>query len=241
MALEMGVRFTYLGHSTFLLRSSEGQRLIIDPWVMNNPRCPEEFHELEGLDVMLITHGHFDHIQDAVELYRRYEPQAVVGIFETVHWLQGKGIPEAASRPMNKGGTQEVAGVKFTMVHAVHSCGILDDGEIVYGGEACGYVITFENGRRIYHAGDTAVFNDMALIAELYEPEVALLPMGDHFTMGPREAAKACELLRVSRVIPMHYGTFPLLTGTPGDLRRECEARGLQVEVIEVASGETVE
>lgn len=164
-----------------------------------------------------------------------------MAIFETAHWLQSKGVPAGVTRPMNKGGTQEVAGLQVTMVHAVHSCGILDGGQILYGGEACGYVITFQNGRRVYHAGDTAVFADMELIAELYEPDLALLPVGDHFTMSPREAAKACELLRVPRVIPMHYGTFPLLTGTPEALQAECKARGVEVEVVEVKPGGTVD
>ena len=142
---------------------------------------------------------------------------------------------------MNKGGTVEVMGMKVTMTHADHSSGILDDGRIIYGGEPCGYAITFENGRRIYNAGDTAVFSDMALIAELYEPELAMLPIGDHFTMDPREAAKACEILGVSIVIPQHYGTFPLLRGTPEALRQECASRGIEVEVVEVKPGESVD
>lgn len=241
MSLDLGVRFTFLGHSTFLLTSPEGLEVLIDPWVMNNPACPENLRSLERVDAMLITHGHFDHLADAVEVFNETKPQAVVGIFEVAHWLQSKGIPEEAARAMNKGGTQDVLGLAVTMVHAVHSSGILEDDGIRCGGSECGYVIGFENGTRVYHAGDTAVFSDMALIGELYEPDLALLPIGDHFVMSPKEAAKACELLGVSRVIPMHYGTFPILTGTPEALRDECDARGLEVDVFEIEPGGSVD
>jgi len=140
---------------------------------------------------------------------------------------------------MNKGGTQTVAGDKVTMVHADHSCGIQeDDGSIVYGGEACGYVMEFENGLKIYHAGDTAVFGDMEIIRELYAPEIAMLPMGDHFTMSPREAAYACRLLHPKAVIPMHFGTFPMLTGTSADLKRLTADLGVQI--VEMTSGQTL-
>ncbi len=158
---------------------------------------------------MLCTHGHGDHIGDAVKIAKKHNPM-VVGIFELCQWLQKKGAKQIS--PMNKGGTQTVAGIKITMVHAVHSCGIQeDDGSIVYGGEACGYVLELPGGVKLYHAGDTAVFGDMAIIRELYGPEIVLLPIGDHFTMGPREAAHACMLLQPKTVIPMHFGTFPLL------------------------------
>jgi L-ascorbate metabolism protein UlaG (beta-lactamase superfamily) len=167
---------------------------------------------------MLLTHGHFDHIADAVTVGKRTGATAV-GIFELCTWLGKKGITNAA--PMNKGGTQTIAGLKVTMVHADHSCGITeDDGSIVYGGEAAGYVVELENGFRMYHAGDTGLFGDMRLIGELYRPDLALLPIGDLFTMGPREAAYAIRLLGVHDVIPMHWGTFGALTGTVEDLRR---------------------
>jgi L-ascorbate metabolism protein UlaG (beta-lactamase superfamily) len=157
-----------------------------------------------------------------------------VGIYETVSWLNSKGIENAA--PMNKGGTIALAGsstITVTMVHADHSCGITgDDGELIYGGEAVGYVIKFENGYCIYHAGDTAVFGDMALIAELYSPDLCVLPIGDRFVMSPREAAKACKLLGAKMVVPMHFGTFPLLTGTPQEFARLVADQGVEVPTL---------
>jgi L-ascorbate metabolism protein UlaG (beta-lactamase superfamily) len=161
----------------------------------------------------------------------------VVGIFELCLWLQKKGAKQIS--PMNKGGTQTVAGIKITMVHAVHSCGIQeDDGSIVYGGEACGYVLELPGGVKLYHAGDTAVFGDMQIIHDLYSPEIALLPIGDHFTMSPREAAYACNLLKPKTVIPMHFGTFPMLTGKPAELKRLLGDSG--PEVLEMKPGQTL-
>jgi L-ascorbate metabolism protein UlaG (beta-lactamase superfamily) len=139
--------------------------------------------------------------------------------------------------PMNKGGSQKVGAVTVTMTHAVHSCGISeDDGSIVYGGEAAGYVLKFEDGRSAYFSGDTNVFMDMQLIAELYKPELVFLPIGDLFTMSPREAAVACRLLEAKTVIPMHFGTFPPLTGTPDQLR----ALVKNTKVWDLMPGETV-
>ncbi len=210
------VEITFLGHATFLLKWS-GKNILIDPWLGNNPACPEKFHHVSPVDIILITHGHFDHIGDAVELAREQEPQ-VIANYETATWLEGKGVKNTVS--MNKGGTVDVAGIKVTMVSADHSCGILDEGKIIYGGDPAGFVMEFPEGPyRVYHAGDTNVFGDMKIIGELYRPDLALLPIGDHFTMGPREAALAVRLLGVKEVVPMHYGTFPILTGTPAALR----------------------
>jgi L-ascorbate metabolism protein UlaG (beta-lactamase superfamily) len=161
-----------------------------------------------------------------------------VGIFELCHWLTSKGVEK--SSPMNKGGTQEVEGLKITMVHADHSCGIIDGDAIIYGGEAVGYVLELEDGYRIYHTGDTAVFGDMRIIAELYRPNLVMLPIGDHFTMSPREAAYACRLLTPEAVLPLHYGTFPLLTGTPEALERLLREQGGQTRIIHVRPGESV-
>src|SRR6266852_3803620 len=208
------LEITWLGHGTFQLRLSSGEVLILDPWVEGNPSYPAE-HKIERLDAILISHGHFDHIHDAVPLAQKFGPQ-VVAIYETGHWLESKGVEKVS--PMNKGGSQKVGPITVTMTHAVHSCGILDDGKIIYGGEAAGYVLHLEDRRHIYFSGDTNVFSDMALIEQLYHPDLAFLPIGDLYTMSPKEAALACRLLKLKRVVPMHFGTFPALTGTPAQL-----------------------
>jgi L-ascorbate metabolism protein UlaG (beta-lactamase superfamily) len=231
-----GLKVTWLGHATFRIVTPKGTTIYIDPWVMQNPMTPESEKDVKTCDVLLCTHGHGDHIGDAVALAKKHNPK-VVGIYELCLWMQKKGAQQIS--PMNKGGTQQVADFKVTMVNAVHSCGIQDDdGSIIYGGEACGYVLEFENGVRLYHAGDTAVFGDMALIRDLYAPEIACLPIGDHFTMSPKEASYACSLLRPKTVIPMHFGTFPLLTGRPSELRALVADMG--VEVLDVKPGQTI-
>ena len=228
-------RLTWLGHATFLLETGDS-RVLIDPWVMNNPACPDELKDVGDLDAMLITHAHFDHIGDAVEIANSAKPQTVA-IPETANWLSGKGVDNVID--MNKGGTVEVAGFRAHMVHAVHSCGITDGDQILYGGEAAGYVLELPNGFKLYHAGDTAVFSDMQLIGRLLEPDVALLPIGDHYTMGPRSAAEAVRMLGVKTVVPMHFGTFPVLVGTPNDLRKEAsDVDGL--EVVDLEPGGTL-
>ena len=211
-----GNKLTWLGHATFRIATPSGKVVLIDPWVDTNPMTPPALKKFDRLDVMLITHGHFDHIADAVPRAKQHKPH-VVGIYETCAWLESKGVTKAAA--MNKGGTQTVDEIEVTMTHAVHSCGILDGEKIIYGGEACGYIVRLPGGFSIYHAGDTAVFSDMKLIAQLYSPDLAMLPIGDHFTMGPREAALAIRLLGVSHVVPMHFGTFPPLVGRPEQLR----------------------
>jgi L-ascorbate metabolism protein UlaG (beta-lactamase superfamily) len=228
-----GIKITWLGHATFRVETPQGKTVLIDPWVTGNPKCPEKEKSFSRVDVMLCTHGHGDHIGDAVEIAKKHDPM-VVGMYELCSWLEGKGVKRVSG--MNKGGTQTVGDIKVTMVHAEHSSGIEDGGQVFYGGEAAGYVIEFSNGVKIYHAGDTCVFGDMAIIREIYAPEVCMLPIGDHYTMGPREAAYACKLLKPKTVIPMHYGTFPVLTGTPAELRRLAR----DVEVREMKPGETI-
>jgi L-ascorbate metabolism protein UlaG (beta-lactamase superfamily) len=208
------MQITWLGHGTFQFELPSGETILIDPWTDGNPKYPEG-HQFSRIDTILITHGHFDHIHDAVPLAKKFAPQ-VVAIYETCHWLETQGVQKL--NPMNKGGSQKIGPVTVTMTHAVHSCGILDGGKIIYGGEAAGYVLRFEDGRSLYFSGDTNVFSDMQLIHKLYQPELAFLPIGDLFTMSPREAAAACTLLRPKRVVPMHFGTFPALTGRPEQL-----------------------
>jgi L-ascorbate metabolism protein UlaG (beta-lactamase superfamily) len=228
-----GIKLTWLGHATFRVETPGGKTILIDPWVMGNPMCPEKERNVEKVDVLLCTHGHFDHIGDAIEIAKKHNPK-VVGIPELCGWLEKKGVKKTSS--MNKGGTQTVDDIKITMVHADHSCGITDGDEIVYGGEACGYVVEFANGVKIYHAGDTNVFGDMKIIRELYAPDICMIPIGDHYTMGPREAAYACNLLKPRSVIPMHFGTFPVLTGRPSQLHKLVP----EVEIREMKPGETI-
>jgi L-ascorbate metabolism protein UlaG (beta-lactamase superfamily) len=229
------MQITWLGHGTFLCKLPSGQVLLMDPWTDGNPMFPKGY-EVAHVDTMCITHGHYDHIHDAVPLAKRDEPE-VVAIFETCQWLESKGVKN--TRPMNKGGTQKVGDVSITMTHAVHSCGILDEGKIIYGGEAAGYVLRLPANRSIYFAGDTAVFSDMALIAELYQPQLAFLPIGDLFTMDPAQAALACKLLQCPKVIPMHFATFPPLTGRPDALANALA--GSKTEVWTLEPGKPVE
>jgi L-ascorbate metabolism protein UlaG (beta-lactamase superfamily) len=228
------MEITWLGHGTFQFQLPGGKVLLMDPWTDGNPAYPAGY-KIPRIDVMCITRGHFDHIHDAVPLAKRFSPQ-VVAIYETCHWLESKGVKN--THPMNKGGTQQVGPVAITMTHAVHSCGILDGDKIIYGGEAAGYVLRFGDGRTLYFSGDTAAFSDMKLIQELYRPELAFLPVGDLFTMDPRQAALACGMIGAQRVVPMHFGTFPPLTGTPEQLADL--VRGSGTEVWKLTPGETV-
>jgi len=226
-----GNRITYFGHSTFSLKTSSGQVALIDPWVMTNPVCPAALKDVPRLDIIFLTHAHGDHLGDLLALAKQHKPK-IVAIFETYLWLSSKGFEHETS-PMGKGGSQSVGEFQVTMTHAFHSNSIDDNGVMLYGGEPAGYVIRMPGGFTIYHAGDTALFGDMKLIGELYKPELAMLPIGDRFTMGPREAAYAIRLLGVKHVIPIHYGTFPFLTGTVEELSNETrDIAGLRIHAL---------
>jgi L-ascorbate metabolism protein UlaG (beta-lactamase superfamily) len=218
-------QITWLGHSTFEFRFDSGEVLIADPWIEGNPASPKNY-KIDRVDAISISHAHFDHVGDVIPLAKKFEPK-VVAIFETASWLEHKGVKNTIG--MNKGGTVDLGFVKLTMTHALHSCAIKDGDQLLYGGEAAGYVMTLKNGARAYFAGDTCVFAEMDLIRQIYEPSLAFLPIGDHFTMGPDEAAFAARLLRVKRVIPMHYGTFPVLTGRPEQLAERLASDGIEV------------
>jgi L-ascorbate metabolism protein UlaG (beta-lactamase superfamily) len=227
---------TWLGHSTFIVRTPGGKRLLFDPWLSSNPSCPDSMRKPQPVDLILVSHGHFDHAEDLVACARE-SAAPVVAIFELCDWLGRKGI--ANTQPMNKGGSQDLGGLRITMTDARHSSGYFDNGQMVYMGEPAGYVVRLEDGLSIYFAGDTGLFGDMRLIGELYAPTIAFLPIGDRFTMGPAEVARAGELLGVQQIVPMHWGTFPLLTGTPDALKALVEPRGIQV--LDLKPGETSE
>ena len=222
---------TWLGHAAFRVDTPGGKRVYLDPW-LGNPKCPEAEREPERVDLIGLTHGHGDHVGETVELAKRFGCPVLAQV-ELREWLAGRGLEDETTEAFNKGGTVEKAGVRFTMTDAKHSSGTPDG---AYGGEAAGYVVEVENGTKLYFAGDTCVFGDMQLIGRIYEPDVAILPIGGHYTMDPREAAVALELLGVKRCIPCHYGTFELLAGTPDELRRLAP----DVEVIAPEPGETV-
>jgi L-ascorbate metabolism protein UlaG (beta-lactamase superfamily) len=237
MPLNAEVSFTWVGHGTWKVRSAKWKEIIIDPWVMNNPVAPEKLKKVEKCDLMLITHGHFDHVHDALEIAKAHKPK-VISNFEITSWLGSKGVDASTLIGGNTGGTIEVDGIKVTLVHAEHSCGITEDsGAVVYGGDACGFVIEFENGFKVYFAGDTDVFGDMALIAELGNFDVAFLPIGGFYTIGPERAAKAVSLLGVKTVVPMHFATFPILAGRPDQLQ---ELVGNGVKVLDIKPGDSV-
>jgi L-ascorbate metabolism protein UlaG (beta-lactamase superfamily) len=227
-----GLKVTWLGHATFLMTSPTGVRLLFDPFLTSNPSCPPAAKRVARVDVILVTHGHADHCEDAA-LVARESGATVVASPELAAWLERQGVKH--QRPMNIGGRQHLSGLQISMVPAVHSSSASDG---TYLGPATGFVVAFEDGPTIYFAGDTALFGDMRLIHDRHAPDVAFLPIGDRYTMGPEDAAIAAEWVGVKVVVPMHYGTFPELTGTVEELRKHVAPRG--IDVIELRPGESV-
>ncbi len=221
---------TWLGHASFRLDTSAGTRVLVDPW-RGGPTFPETEKQIDRADVIAITHGHFDHAADAVAIQKE-TGATLIGMVELIGWFVSQGAPEDKAIGFNKGGTVEVDGLRFTMTNAFHSSSAPDGS---YTGEPAGFVVEADD-QRIYFAGDTTVFGDMSLIERLYKPTVAVLPIGDHFTMGVREAAVALELLGNPRCVPAHWGTFGLLIGRPDELAR---LTGAHVDRLE--PGDTVE
>src|ERR1700683_2299658 len=215
MSLFKGTRITWLGHATVLIQTGKGTNILVDPFIAQNPKYPKDFVLPEKIDYILLTHGHGDHISDAVPVAAKHGA-TVVAIYELADYLAGKGVAQTIG--MNLGGTVQLDDVAATMVEAKHSSGAEDERGTHYVGVAAGYVLSIADGPTLYHAGDTAVFADMQLIRELYKPEIAMLPIGGHFTMGPKEAALAVRYLAPKTVLPLHFGTFPPLTGTPAQL-----------------------
>jgi L-ascorbate metabolism protein UlaG (beta-lactamase superfamily) len=226
---------TWLGHAAFRLDTASGKRVYVDPFLNGNPKCPENEKAPERVDIIAVTHGHGDHVGDTVDLAQKHDA-TVVALVELAGWLGRQGVDEGKLQAPNKGGTVDVDGIKFTLTNAFHS-GSAPDGS--YVGEPSGIVIKTEDDKTLYFAGDTCVFGDMQLIARIYEPDIAIVPIGDHYTMGPKEAAVAVELLGVKRVVPSHWGTFGLLTGTPEELEKLAPS-GVTIEKLQPGESVTV-
>jgi len=231
-------RLTFFGHAAFRIVTEAGLKIWIDPW-LDNPQAPENVREDMAADIILITHAHGDHLGNCLEMASGPATE-VVAIHEIQQYLLTKGAPNVTG--MNIGGSYSTKGITITMVPAIHSSSIQEGNELLYGGEAAGFIVTLEDGAtKVYHAGDTALYGDMAMLGTLYRPTVALLPIGDHYVMGPKEAAYACRLLAPKIVVPMHYGTFPVLTGTAKEFERELKAQHADATLEVMAPGESLE
>jgi len=237
MADLKGTSITWLGHATVLITTPKGTTILIDPFIEHNPKYPRDYRLPARIDLLLLTHGHMDHIADALPVAKKYGPQ-VFGVVEVIGWLESQGLDGEKSAGMNIGGSHTHADVTFTLTEARHSSSMQDGDKLVYGGNPAGFVVAVENGPVLYHAGDTSVFSDMQLIRDLHHPTLAMLPIGDHYTMGPKAAALAAKFIGAKTVLPIHFGTFPVLTGTPAALEKELTGSG--IAVLHTEPGKTI-
>jgi L-ascorbate metabolism protein UlaG (beta-lactamase superfamily) len=231
----MSHKLSFFGHSAFRIVTEQDLKIWIDPW-LDNPQAAGKPDSLDA-DLILITHAHEDHMGNCLSMARSSSTE-VIAIHEIQQYLLIKGLPNVTG--MNIGGTYITKGVAITMVPALHSSSIQEGDEILYGGEAAGFVIRLEDGLILYHAGDTGLFGDMALIGGMYKPEIAMVPIGNHYTMGPIEAACACKFLRANKVVPMHYGSFPALTGTVEEFSKELASQQVDTQLVELKPGESM-
>jgi L-ascorbate metabolism protein UlaG (beta-lactamase superfamily) len=231
------LRITYAGHSAVFVELG-GMYTAIDPWLKGNPLCPHALQEPGKLDLIVLTHGHSDHAGDAVRV-QKLTGAKLAATYELAMIMIDEGIPADKVIPMNKGGSVTLGSLTVRLTDAFHSSSYDSSKGAVYAGEACGALLSTPD-RCVYHAGDTSLFSDMKLLGELYAPTVALLPIGDRFTMGPHEAAHAARLIRPQVAIPIHYKTFDLLTGSYADFAKECDAHKVKHTELQVGESVTV-